>query len=151
MTLLRYLIVFGNLLMALPALAGESFVPIPADQTGGQKTGLEIRITSYEGAVNGEIAVEVRNPQTHSVEFSARGLYFVPDGNPDTAPQRVGAVGAFRVKTPQGWEQREKLTIAARTTAQIKLDVYCIDSHRGSPSSATRFRLGKDRIPKAMS
>jgi len=68
-----------------------------------------------------------------------------------TAPQRVGAVGSFRVKTTQGWESREKLTLAAHTTAQIKLDVYCIDSHRGSPSSATGFHVGKSRIPKPVS
>jgi hypothetical protein len=30
----------------------------------------------------------------------------------------------------------------------MKLDVYCIDSHRASPSSSTGFGLAKDRVPK---
>jgi hypothetical protein len=148
--ILRALFGLGLLLLAAPALAGDSFVPIPADQTGGQKTGLEIRVTGYDGSVNGQIGVDVRNPQKHPVEFAARGLYFVPNGNPDTAPQRLGAVGPFRVKTDKGWEQREKMTIAAGAVANLKLDVYCIDSHRGSPSSATGFHMGKDRIPKTI-
>ncbi len=148
--LIRWLVALGALLVAVPALAGDGFVAIPAEQTHGQKTGLEIRIGGYAGAVNGELAVDVRNPTKQPVEFSARGLYFVPNGNPDSAPQRLGAVGPFRVKTEQGWQRRDKMSIAAGATTQLKLDVYCIDSHRGSPSSSTSFRVGNDRIPKAV-
>jgi hypothetical protein len=148
--LVRSLFALATLLLAAPALAGDGFVPIPADQTGGHKTGLEIRIAGYDGSVNGQFSVDVRNPQKQSVEFAARGLYFVPNGNPDTAPQRLGAVGPFRVKTSKGWEQREKMTIAAGATERLQLDVYCIDSHRGSPSSSTGFHVGKDRIPKTI-
>jgi hypothetical protein len=32
----------------------------------------------------------------------------------------------------------------------MKIDVYCIDSHRASPSSSTSFRMAKDRVPKPM-
>lgn len=146
--LIRSLFALATLLIAAPALAGDGFVPIPADQTQGQKTGLEIRIAGYDGSVNGQISVDVRNPKKDPVEFTARGLYFVPNGNPDSAPQRLGAVGPFRVKTGNGWERREKMTIAAGSTERLQLDVYCIDSHRGSPSSSTGFHVGKDRIPK---
>ena len=146
---LRSLFALGSLLWAVPAaFAADGFVPIPAEQTHGQLTGLEIRIAGYAGSVNGEIAVDVRNPRKQPIEFSAKGLYFVPNGDPDHAPQRLGAVGPFRVKTGAGWERREKTTIAAGKTEQMKLDVYCIDSHRGSPSSSTGFHVGKDRIPK---
>ena len=32
----------------------------------------------------------------------------------------------------------------------VKLDVFCIDSHRPSPSSANTFTLGKSRLPRAL-
>jgi hypothetical protein len=149
---LRSLVTLGAVLLCAPAFAraGGGFAPIPPEQTHGQKTGLEIRVVGYDGSVNGEIAVDVRNPGQRPVEFAARGLYFVPNGNPDEAPQRLGAVGPFRVQTADGWQPRERLTIAAGATQHLKLDVYCIDSHRGSPSSATSFRMGKDRIPKPL-
>ena len=32
----------------------------------------------------------------------------------------------------------------------MTLDVYCIDSHRASPSSSTSFRVAKERAPKPL-
>src|SRR5262249_30070966 len=58
---------------------------------------LEIRAVSYDGSVNGKLTVEVRNKGKSAEKFSAQGLYFVPEGNPDTAPQRLGAVGPMQM------------------------------------------------------
>jgi len=56
-------------------------------------------------------------------------------------------VGPFRIKTSEGWERREKATIPPGAILPVRLNVYCIDSHRASPSSATKFRVAKDRVP----
>ncbi len=135
------------LLLCAPANAAQAFSPIPADQTGGKSTGLELRVVDYSGSVNGTIEVEVRNPTAQAVDFSAKGIYFVPDGNPDHAPQRVGAVGPFLVKTGKKWQRQSVYQVAAAATARMKLDVYCIDSQRGSPSSQTSFHVAKTRMP----
>jgi hypothetical protein len=145
---LRLLLIVGALLCAAPAFAGNELAPIPAEQTGGKTSGLEMRVVHYDGSVNGELTIEVRNRTQKSAEFSARGLYFVPDGNPDRAPQRLGAVGPFQEKTANGWQRKSKLTLAPGATAQLKLDVYCIDSQRGSPSSSTEFHPAKGRVPQ---
>src|SRR5262249_8038596 len=73
---LRSLVTLGAVLLCGPAFAraGDGFAPIPPEQTHGQKTGLEIRVVGYDGSVNGEIAVDVRNPGQRPVEFAARGL-----------------------------------------------------------------------------
>jgi hypothetical protein len=137
------------LCVSAPVLAadGGPFAPVPAIGAGAKASGLEMRVVQYDGSTNGRIRIEVRNPTRQPVEFSARGLYFVPGGNPDQAPQRLGAVGPFQVRTEKGLERREKLMIAPGGTSELQLDVYCIDSHRSSPSSGTAFRPAKDRIP----
>jgi hypothetical protein len=145
----HWLSVIPSLLFAFPVIAkGPVFAPIPADQTGGKSSGLELRIVRYDGSVNGVLMVEVKNPSPEPVEFSARGLYFVPEGNANQAPQRLGAVGPFSQQTEKGWQRRENVTILPGAVERLKLDVYCIDSHRGSPSSSTAFRVAKDRVPK---
>lgn len=136
------------LFFSLPVFAQSTFSPIPAEQTNGTPTGLELRVTAYNGSTNGELEVEVRNPTNHTVDFSAKGLYFVPSGDPDHAPQRVGAVGPFQARTPNGWERKAQMNLPAGSVTAMKLDVYCIDSHRASPSSATGFRMAKDRVPR---
>jgi len=135
------------LLLGAPAHAATPFAPIPADQTGGNTTGLEMRVVDYSGSVNGVIEVEVKNPTSQPVEFTAKGIYFVPDGNADRAPQRLGAVGQFLVQTGKTWQRAKMTSIPAAASAHLKLDVYCIDSHRGSPSSTTSFHLAKTRMP----
>jgi hypothetical protein len=147
---MRSIVAALSLLVALPVYAESAFSPLPAEQTGGRVTGLELRVVSYDGSVNGALTIDVRNPTQKPVEFSAHGLYFVPDGNADGAPQRLGAVGSFQMQNGQSWERREKAVIASGATVRMRLDVYCIDSHRGSPSSSTAFHPATTRVPKAL-
>jgi hypothetical protein len=147
-SLLNPLLILSTLLISVPALADRGFAPIPAAETGGKPPGLELRIVRYDGSTNGELSVEVRNPGTEPAAFEAHGLYFVPRGNANEAPQRLGAVGPFKVKTAGGWQRREATTLAPGETARLHLDVYCIDSHRSSPDSSTPFRMARGRVPK---
>jgi hypothetical protein len=136
---------------AAPARADKAFAPAPPLEAGGKPTGLSLRIVDYEGATNGVLKVEVKNTRSEPAPFSARGLYFVPDGNANEAPQRLGAVGPFSVKTERGWERRDSLTLPPHSKAEVELDVYCIDSHRGSPGPTTGFHVAKGRVPAALS
>jgi hypothetical protein len=145
-------VVLGTLLAVSPALADHhKFAPIPPDQTGGKASGMELRIVKYDGATNGVLEVEVKNTRPQMAQFSARGLYFVPESNANQAPQRLGAVGPFSLETEQGWQRRDTTTIPSGGVARLKLDVYCIDSHRSSPGPATGFRVAKERMPKHVS
>ena len=133
------------------AAAATEFDKLPGEQ--GKTSPLVMRIVKYDGSTNGAITVDVKNPTDKPQEFSAKGIYFVPAGNPNEAPQRLGAVGPFQLQSSQGGQggnvsQRlDHTTIAPGATARMSLDVYCIDSHRGSPSSSTSFRVAKDRVP----
>jgi hypothetical protein len=139
---------FG-LVILRPAAAATGFDKLPGEQ--GKTSPLLMRIVQYEGSTNGAITVEVKNPTGQSQEFSAKGIYFVPTGNPNEAPQRLGAVGPFQLQSANGASQRtDHTTIAAGATARMTLDVYCIDSHRASPSSSTSFRVAKERAPKPL-
>jgi hypothetical protein len=135
-----------GLAASFPAVAADGFRSLPAEKAG-QSTPLVVRVVHYDGNANGVITVDVKNPTDKAQEFSAKGLYFVPQSDADQAPQRVGAVGPFQVQRAQGPERRDHLTIAAGATERLTLDVYCIDSHRASPGPATSFRIAKDRVP----
>lgn len=119
-----------------------AFQPLPAEP-GAKPTGLQVRVVSYNGSTNGAITVEVKNPTSTEQEFTAAGLFFVPAMNPDKAPQRLGAVGPYEVNS----KRFEKLKLAPGASVKANLDVYCIDSHRSSPSSDTPFRIAKERLP----
>jgi len=108
---------------------------------------LEIRATTYDGSTNGTLTVEVRNLGKTAQKFAATGLYFIPEGNPDSAPQRLGAVGPM---VEGNGEDRTELVIAAGATVEVKLDVFCIDSHRSSPSPRNVFSVGVSRMPKEL-
>ncbi|MBA2538902.1 MAG: hypothetical protein H0V17_04640 [Deltaproteobacteria bacterium] len=110
---------------------------------------LEIRATTYDGSTNGTLTVEIRNPAKTAQKFAATGLYFVPEGDPDQAPQRLGAVGPMQITRGDGKEKTE-LVIAAGATVEVKLDVFCIDSHRSSPSPQNVFNVGVSRLPKEL-
>jgi hypothetical protein len=139
---------FG-LVVLRSASAADGFAKLPGEQ--GKTSPLQMRIVQYAGSTNGAITVEVKNPTGQPQEFSAKGIYFVPTGNANEAPQRLGAVGPFQLQSDNGASQRmDRTTIAAGATARMTLDVYCIDSHRASPSSSTSFRIAKDRVPEPL-
>jgi hypothetical protein len=144
------LIAFG-LVFALPAVAAaaDGFSKLPAGKSG-RSSGLLMKIVRYEGSTNGAITVDVKNPLETPQEFSAQGVYFVPQAAADQAPQRLGAVGPFQVHSGNGPRRRDRLTIAPGATERLTLDVYCIDSHRASPTSHTRFRVAKDTMPEPL-
>jgi hypothetical protein len=126
--------------VSLPASAlAAKFDTLPSG------AGLQLRVVKYEGSVNGTITVEVQNPTAAAQSFDARGLYFVPQGDPDHAPQRLGAVGPFRAAANE--ERMQTMSLAPGGTARLQLDVYCIDSQRPAPTEETPFRVAKDRIP----
>jgi hypothetical protein len=142
--------VFAAVVLHPAPAAATGFEKLPGEQ--GKTSPLLMRIVQYQGSTNGAITVEVKNPTNTPQEFSAKGIYFVPTANANEAPQRLGAVGPFQLQSNNGLSQRmEHLTIAAGATERLKLDVYCIDSHRASPSSSTLFRIAKDRVPAALS
>ena len=139
---------FG-LVMLRSAAAATGFDKLPGEQ--GKTSPLLMRIVQYAGSTNGAITVEVKNPTNQPQQFSAKGIYFVPTADANNAPQRLGAVGPFQLQSNNGTSQRmDHTTIAAGATARMTLDVYCIDSHRASPSSSTSFRIAKDRVPEAL-
>jgi hypothetical protein len=142
--------VFGLVILPFEiAAAAGGFEKLPGEQ--GKQSPLLMRIVQYEGSTNGAITVEVKNPTGQPQEFNAKGVYFVPTSNANEAPQRLGAVGPFQLQSDNGRSQRmDHTTIAAGATARMTLDVYCIDSHRASPSSSTSFRVAKERAPKPL-
>lgn len=128
------------------AHADKAFTAVPA-MHGEKERPFELRIVSYDGSTNGALTVEVRNRTKVARAFDAQGLYFVPQVNANDAPQRLGAVGALQTQTNGTWNYGENANVAAGETVRIKLDVFCIDSHRASPTSTTPFALAKDRLP----
>ncbi len=129
------------------ARADHAVAPVPAPF--GQKSGstVDMKVVSYDGSVNGGMTVEVTNHGQAAAPFSAQGLYFVPDSNPNEAPQRLGAVGPMQV---EGKGQKSELVLAPGEHATVHLDVYCIDSGRHAPSPTTAFHLSPARMPAAL-
>jgi hypothetical protein len=136
-------VAFG-LVTLRPAFAAPPFKKLPGAQ--GKTSPLLMRVVQYAGSTNGAITVEVKNPTDEPQEFSAKGIYFIPAGPANQAPQRLGAVGPFQLHS-SGRQRVKQATIAAGAVERMTLDVYCIDSHRASPSSSTVFRVANDRVP----
>ncbi len=111
---------------------------------------LQIRAIEYDGSTNGTLKVQIKNTDKIAQSFSATGLYFVPDGDPDSAPQRLGAVGPMQLAAGGSAKELSKLEVAPGATVEVALDVFCIDSHRASPSSANVFTIGAKRLPKEL-
>jgi hypothetical protein len=109
---------------------------------------LEVRAIQYDGSTNGKLIVQVRNTTKTAQKFSATGLYFIPEGDPNSAPQRLGAVGPMQMAT--GGKETTSLEIAPGATVELALDVFCIDSHRASPSPANVFNVATTRLPKEL-
>lgn len=134
---------------ARPAAADGKFHKLPATHAAKKADrALQLRVVSYDGAVNGALTVEVKNTGRAVATFSASGLYFVPDGDPDQAPQRLGAVGPMTIATSNdgAGESKDSVTIAPGATVRVTLDVFCIDSHRGAPTSETPFTIASTRM-----
>jgi hypothetical protein len=150
-TLLALFAFAASLASLSPAAhADKGFAPVPA-MHGEKEQPFDLRIVSYDGSTNGALTVEVRNKTKVARTFDAQGLYFVPQMNANEAPQRLGAVGALQTEKGGAWTYGENTNVAAGETVRVKLDVFCIDSHRASPTSSTPFALAKDRLPKELS
>jgi hypothetical protein len=132
--------------------AAQGFAPLPPALSAQPGEGLLARVVRYDGSTNGQMVVELNNPTSAPIVFSAEGLYFVPQVKADVAPQRLGAVGGFDASDAPGAAPRrdERLTVKPGQTVQAHLDVFCIDSHRASPDRGVAFRIGKTRLPKAL-
>ncbi len=134
---------------ASTALAGP-FVSMP--EATAKSENLRVRFVTYNGSTNGAMVVEVRNTGRSAAIFDADGLFFVPKGDPEKAPQRLGAAGPFIeiAGKKELVHQGGKLTIAAGESKKLRLEVFCIDSHRSSPSPQTKFSIAKSKLPKEL-
>jgi len=145
-----FLVAVLTVLVALagPALADDRFHAVPASGKANKK--IKLRVVQYDGSTNGELTVEVKNTGKVAATFDATGLYFVPDMDPAEAPQRLGAVGPMVIAEGDEELRKDKVTIAAGETVTLVLDVFCIDSHRSSPSTSTPFTVAEKRMPKSL-
>ncbi len=147
--LLNTLIAAG--LAGSPALAAEpGFLSVPGPKAGESPSPVKLKVVGYGGHTNGEMVVEVFNDSPSKASFDPSGLYFVPQGDPETAPQRLGATGPFEVSEGAGWQDSQSLELAPGERKKVKLQVFCIDSHRPSPSPSTPFALASERMPSAL-
>jgi hypothetical protein len=139
---------FAGLLIASTFATAKPATPLPGLEGG--RSSLAVKVIRYTGGVNGEMVVEIQNNGARPEVFNAQGLYFVPDGDPDKAPQRLGAAGPFQVEGQGEPRSLEKLPLPPKAKAQVRLQVFCIDSHRSSPTAQNSFHLGKERLPKQL-
>ena len=114
-TLFAFCFAAFGLVSLRPASAAPSFHKLPGEQ--GKTSPLLMRIVQYQGSTNGAITVEVKNPTDTPQEFSAKGIYFVPTGNANEAPQRLGAVGPFQLQSANGASRRMDRTTTTRRRA----------------------------------
>jgi hypothetical protein len=133
-----------SLFVAVGSARADRFRPVP------DGAGLELRVVGYDGGVNGQLTVELRNPGTAPVRFVAEGMYFVPRGDADVAPQRLGAVGLVKVVGDREAVHRRGVDVPPGVVARVQLEVFCIDSERDSPTSSTRFVMAGKRMPVAL-
>jgi hypothetical protein len=137
------------IVLAAPARAEAPFTPIPP-MAGEPAQPLALRIKQYAGSTNGELSVQVKNTGKTAQTLDARGLYFVPRVKADEAPQRLGAVGPLQTQKADALTRMETVTVQPGQTVDVILDVFCIDSHRPSPTPETPFSLATDRLPKEL-
>jgi len=129
-------------------LSSRGFSPMPA--RAGQTNSLKIKFVRYTGGASGRMVVDLRNDSRKSTTFQPKGLFFVPQMDPERAPQRLGAAGPFEVDQGQGWVLHQKISVRPGKTVRVKLQVFCLDSHRSSPSVSQRFRIAKKLLPKSI-
>jgi|GEM_PF-1011266 len=148
---LGFVTLFACLLGLAPAASADGFMPLPT-KNGKKSKYLKVRFIKYDGSVNGQMVVEVKNASKARRSFSADGLYFVPKGDPEHAPQRLGASGPMLVVAKDGKTSaaKRKLSLAPGEVKRVRLEVFCIDSHRGSPGRSTTFSIASTRLPKKL-
>jgi hypothetical protein len=117
----------------------------------GKAQPLTMRVVAYDGSTNGRMVVEVVNNGPQAETFIADGIYFVPNGNPEVAPQRLGAAGPIII-VEGGVEKTylEGIHVPPGSKQTVQLEVFCIDSHRSSPSSETKFGFAAERLPREL-
>lgn len=136
------------LLLAAPA-AADTFTKVPP--LDGTAEPLRIRFVRYDGSTNGQMVVEVENTSKKRATFRAEGIYFVPEGDPASAPQRLGAAGPIVELVDRKDQVRlEGVALAPGQKKELRLEVFCIDSHRASPNPKTRFSIAAERLPKKL-
>lgn len=129
-----------------PASArGKGFAKLPAQK--GKQTKLEIRMMGYK---NGKLVAQIRNKSRRPQTFDPQGLFFVPNGNPDKAPQRMGAAGPFEVLESGTWKAKRRMKVASGKRFKVRLHLFCLDSHRSSPSNGQAFAVARKRLPKRL-
>jgi hypothetical protein len=121
------------------------FHKLPAQK--GKTSRLKIHMVGYQ---NGKLVAEVHNPTARPQSFDPQGLYFVPKGKPERAPQRMGAAGPFEVLHQGTWKAKRKMKIPGRKTVKVRLHLFCLDSHRASPSNGQKFSVAVKRLPKSL-
>jgi len=136
------------LVFSSPAALADGFVPLPSIEAQAStkayfQTSLKIRFVKF---VRGKAIVELRNDGAFKTTFKAQGLFFVPEVNPERAPQRMVAAGPFYVASRS--TPLSSLGIAAGKKARVTLNVFCLDAHRSYPSDGQRYRIAKARLPK---
>ena len=137
-------------LALVPSLAAaRPYTAVP--ELDGRKNTLKIRFVEYTGGSSGRMVVDVRNGGAKSERFAAKGLFFVPEGDPDKAPQRLGAAGPFEVTgDDDNSDPKNSVWLPPGATRRLKLQVFCLDSHRSSPGASQRFRIAAKRLPKTL-
>lgn len=144
-------VLFALALLLAPAAASAgdgNFVDLPPES--GKSASMKVRFVKYTGGTNGHIVVDIKNGDKATRKFQAQGLYFVPNGNPDSAPQRLGAAGPFKVQQGSQWQDKEELKLKPGETRRLKLQVFCLDSHRSSPGNEQGFSVARKRLPKKL-
>jgi hypothetical protein len=136
------------LIPAGAAARSGKYVPLPAQK--GRKTQIKMKFVDYTGGTNGQIIVDLKNTGQKAERFDPRGLYFVPNGNANSAPQRLGAAGPFQAREGNNWNQKTKLVLEPGATRRVRLQVFCIDSHRSSPGKSQGFSVARKRLPEKL-
>ena len=107
-------LVLALALALVPSLAFASdFIPLP--EVGGKNKQIEIRFVRYTGGSSGKMIVDIRNKSPKRATFKAKGLFFVPQGDAERAPQRLGAAGPFET---QG-QQMDSIQLTAGATKRL--------------------------------
>ena len=91
----------------------------------GKAQPLTMRVVAYDGSTNGRMIVEVVNTGQQAETFIADGIYFVPGGNPEMAPQRLGAAGPIIV-VENGVEKTylDGIQIPPGSRQTVRLEVF---------------------------